>query len=279
MTRSERWAKPVFASLTVVDSEKHPALLDALKSAPERPREPDSKDAGSLDLMESIYKTSKEMILKRNGNLYEMAFICYAIDASSGLLRLEENWTMGEMTENNVKISLATALVFDVPVYPEDAEIAEDFTRIYGDLMQNGLTANNADASTRLRYAGRRGVSVDDDGNWKLFVEESVAPADVMLARARAAARELRLAEAESVLMNLRSAINGLERLLERPGHEDVLQEWLTRNPILFGLHYKQVKPQFRLGAEYVMDYALEHVSGNYDLVEIERKHSVLNRS
>ena len=70
----------------------------------------------------------------------------------------------------------------------------------------------------------------------------------------------------------LREILSEYMRLLEQsPVREHVLQTYLTNHPILLNPSYRAVHPQFRLGAEYIADFAIETYDGNYTLVEIEK--------
>jgi hypothetical protein len=98
-----------------------------------------------------------------------------------------------------------------------------------------------------------------------------LSPAELLVLRG-AVQREFEARdEAGRLLASLRAGIQELTvELQAEAANEGELQACLTRNPLLFGLDYHRVIPQHRLGAEYVMDYALERVSGFVDLVEIE---------
>jgi hypothetical protein len=107
------------------------------------------------------------------------------------------------------------------------------------------------------------------------------SPAEIGLIR-NVVVRELCEREtAGRILASLRIAIEDLSRCLAGEGrNEGVLQRCLTDNPILFGPEYVRVIPKHRLGAEFEMDYALERVSGLFDLVEIEASsHALFTRS
>ena len=70
----------------------------------------------------------------------------------------------------------------------------------------------------------------------------------------------------------LREILSEYMRLLEQsPVREHVLQTYLTNHPILLNPSYRALRPQFRLGAEYVADFVIETYDGNYTLVEIEK--------
>ena len=70
----------------------------------------------------------------------------------------------------------------------------------------------------------------------------------------------------------LREILSEYMRLLEQsPVREHLLQTYLTNHPILLNPSYRAVHPQFRLGAEYIADFAIEIYDGNYTLVEIEK--------
>lgn len=279
MTRSDRWKEPQYAPLSIQGVDDNPALMDAIRSAPNLYRGEFAGESRAHAALEIILKTSKEVILRCAGEKYALVFVGYALDASRGCLVLSADWTMFDMTEDDVKQYLALAMTYEIPVYPDDSDAQADLTRIYEELLDHGYESPST--KTRMVYSGKRGVSVDNTGRWAIDATESVSPADILVARSKAAVREWRLEEAEAVLSNLRTAIDGLESLLSDAETVELdLQAWLTNYPILFGLQYKRVRPQHKLGAEYVMDYALEHVSGNYDLVEIEdSKHALYTKA
>ena len=82
------------------------------------------------------------------------------------------------------------------------------------------------------------------------------------------------------MLAALRLAISEMSRALSADSrNEAVLQQCLTRHPILFGPEYSRLVAEFRLGGDYRMDFALVRSSGLADLVEIEAStHAVFNR-
>ncbi|MDE2588430.1 MAG: DUF4263 domain-containing protein [Patescibacteria group bacterium] len=75
--------------------------------------------------------------------------------------------------------------------------------------------------------------------------------------------------------------IKDFETLLNKPEIlEEELQEFLTKHHFIFGPEYQEVKPKHRLGAEYVMDYALRTYNDVYHLVEIEKSlYKLYNRN
>ena len=78
-----------------------------------------------------------------------------------------------------------------------------------------------------------------------------------------------RLEEFEKVIMDF-------EKLLNSQVGEEILQTFLTKNPILFGSEYKEIKPKHSLGGEYYMDYALRTHNDVYHIVEIEKSRDMV---
>lgn len=97
-------------------------------------------------------------------------------------------------------------------------------------------------------------------------------PADLIVARDAVKAHLSELRRAEKVLSGLDLAVEELTDLLRAEVIvEEDLQQCLTRHPVLLGVEYRRLIPKHSLGSDMEMDYALERLSGLFDLVELER--------
>jgi hypothetical protein len=160
-----------------------------------------------------------------------------------------------------------------VPVVPDTDDLAPQLEAWERELFSEGFTAKSEQKSD-MRLVLSQYAGVDINSLEVLDAIERTKPitpseARVVLAAVR---REMGvLHEAKRTLDSIRSAINELATLLaDNSTDEHALQRCLTRNPIIFGPEYVQIRPKFRLGGDFEMDFALQRGSGLIDLVEIE---------
>jgi hypothetical protein len=165
---------------------------------------------------------------------------------------------------------LGLAHSYGVPVVPDTPELAPQLRAWEREILSEGFPLD-PDEDSPTRYVHRRYAGVDVDSVEILAALDGVEP--VMPSEVRVAMkRELGvLSEAQRVLTSLRAGIDELRALLDdTEADEHALQRCLTRHPILFGPEYVQIRPKFRLGGDFEMDFALQCSSGLVDLVEIE---------
>lgn len=206
--------------------------------------------------------------------------ILHSFDVEKGKIKLEHAIDIlvtadeeNNDTEDQIINTLATAVAFNIPVYPNTKELAPILARLHRKLLIDGFTApGEGGERVRLKLTKSPGEAIDSPSYLhELDLTETYSPADLKLFQ-EAVSKELeRLENANSVLASLAYSSSELERLLlSSTRNENNLQRFLTENPILFGTEYKRVISKHKLGAEFEMDYALERHSGLVDIVEIE---------
>jgi hypothetical protein len=215
---------------------------------------------------------SKEMILRVTEEGFEIDHIIFFVDAASGNLVLAKGFTALDVDEEEVKLTLGSAIAQDVPFYPDDEDAAEHLARLHSALYSDPVAIEENGKKRWIRWLGKRAVAYDDKINkWLVDPGSSLLPVDMMALAREASERQRSAVEAMRVIGALRAAIERLSQLLETTVREEQkLQDCLTGYPVLFGLQYRRVIPQHRLGGNFVMDFALELTSGLVDLVEIE---------
>jgi hypothetical protein len=219
-------------------------------------------------------RSAKEIILDIEDDKPVFHFVMFMFDASSFEVCIERAFkTASAMSDDDVKKVLALALVEQVPVIPNSPSVAPTLAEYHKEMLLGGFTTKDTDGSdVRIvlsEHHGRRVDSVTAFESLRLIAPPPVA--ELILMR-QAVLDELdRRAEAARILVTLKLAIAQLEAALQSESrNERRIQECLTENPVLFGVDYVKIMPQHQLGSDFVMDYALEHVSGHVDLLEIE---------
>lgn len=98
-----------------------------------------------------------------------------------------------------------------------------------------------------------------------------ITPGEIRIVNEKISSDFRQYANAAKFIDSLHLVIKEFSELLKsKTRNENQLQEYITRNPILFGTEYKSIKPKHCLGSEYEMDYALQRFDGIFDLVELE---------
>lgn len=176
-------------------------------------------------------------------------------------------------SDDGIREVLAVALLCEVRVVPNMPEYEEELRRYHLDLLEHGFTTKDEVGGTvTVKFTRSERTSIidlKDPGD--LDASVAYGPAELSIIKQRLSDEFLRRESASKVLLGLEFAISELEGALaitERD--EGTPQRVLTSHPILFGAEYLEVKPKYRLGSEFEMDFALVHVCGHVDLVEIE---------
>lgn len=262
MARSEFWNRTVYYPLAISDPKSNPALIDAINSSPEKLAESDRS------MTRAIVGAAREVILCKTGDSIKFIVIGIGLSARNGALEIARTWEIRVNDFDEATVIVATALTEMVPVHPEDDESGVLLVKIHQSILDEGFVAKREDGTVQRYRLGGGLVEYSPSGEPTV---NSAQPAEILLAGLREDARRRETEEAHRIVLSLRSGIEELASLLDSELRDEAaLQGCLTRNPTLFGLHYRRVIPKYRLGSEYEMDYALEHVSGLVDLVEIE---------
>ncbi|QIN82753.1 DUF4263 domain-containing protein [Rubrobacter tropicus] len=275
ISRREKWKEP----------KKSPAFLvygadEEVKAIFERRRMERGPSEESEALTQSSFiEPAKELIFDKENDRPVFHPVLPMFNTETAELELSAALTISlgeddsEELREWVKLVLALAVIHDVPVYPDTEELASELASYHEEMLVVGFrTQDESGKDVFVRFNKLAGTSVGTlDHLEAIRATELQSPAEIQLIK-RALLTELqKREEAGRLLASLRLAIAELEGLLdETVRNENALQRCLTQNPILFGTDYRRVIPKHRLGDEYEMDYALERVSGLFDLVEIE---------
>jgi hypothetical protein len=268
-TRLELWDKPRPAILYVVPNNDE---IEALQKKFWERAKDDGKPWSDFTNW-GIIETAKELIFDKVDGKPIFHVIVYALDSNHFELSILPLFEIIQLeTVDDIVSILAAAKGLDVPVYPNTPDLASELAEYHRELLAHGFTApGESGKPVRLRLTkGPHTV----DGLKMLEEMESGqlhTPAEVILIRDAIREELARRDEAGRILAILKNAISEVQAVLEsRRRNENKLQQCLTRNPILFGAEYRRLIPKHQLGADFVMDYALERVNGLVDLVEIE---------
>lgn len=216
----------------------------------------------------TIVQSAKELIFDILDGKPIFHVILFSLETDRMELSIGHSFDAIDQTPNQVKLSLAAALALDVPVYANTPELEEHLTSFYRDLFENGFSETDA-SGKEVQYKLKKTSLAKNFQDIKLTGMHS--PAEYYYLREAVQKELLERDEAGRILSKLKLAIEELETALAGEGrNENLLQSSLTKNPILFGVEYRRIIPKHLLGKDFEMDYALERVSGIYDLVEIE---------
>ncbi len=185
---------------------------------------------------------------------------------------LIEGETEVEISEE-IRNILAYASIEEVPVIPNTKELTKVIAKYYRELMIDGFTAPDESGNrVRLKLTNSPGSKIESiDYIKEINLTEPHNTLELAILRESILKELDKLSKAERILGSLKIAIEQLSKLISIKNiNENKIQNCLTKNPILFGLDYIRIIPKHKLGSDYEMDYALERMSGLFDLVEIE---------
>lgn len=283
MSRLQYWRdRPWRLGAVHSHEDENDPLQQAWRARVEHPKKPREGDNGfSTGYLTRISKEIVFCLDEANDNCPTLLYVTWGLDLATAELVLAANWMQVRPSRDELLTGLGLALAYHVPVVPDVDELAPQLEALERELLTTGFLLEGDEGKQRLINSRYARVDVDEVDALKLLQRcEPVMPSEVRVL-VSTAQRELGArAEAGRVLAAVRLAIAELSTALEAAeANEADLQQCLTRHPILFGTEYSRLVPEFRLGGDYRMDFALVRSSGLADLVEIEAStHSVFNR-
>lgn len=219
-------------------------------------------------------RSAKEIIFDTEDDKPVFHFVMFMFDAASFELYIERAFkTVSPLSDDDVKKILALALVEDVPVVPNTPSVAPALAEFHREMLLWGFTTKDINGSdVRIVLTQHQGRQVDNLPAFESLQLTTPPPLAELILMRQAVLDELdRRAETARILVTLESAIAQLEVALQSESrNERQIQKCLTQNPVLFGVDYVRIIPHHQLGSDFEMDYALEHISGYVDLLEIE---------
>jgi len=269
--RLDKWKKPIYLPLSLT-GDLDDELNEFLKK---RAKTPNTGTINKIELgFEAFVYLSKELIFDLVDQKPTFHIVMYSIDTETFSIILSDALDVVKLeTENDIKRILVYAKLLDVPVYPNTEELAPLLQKYYYELLTDGFLYEIEEGKeSRLKFTNS---IIDKIGNTKFFEDleftETYLPTDLMVIRNAFINEFSKRDEATKVLTYLRIAIKELEEnLSSKTRNENSIQNCLTKYPILFGPEYVKIIPKHQLGSEYEMDFALQRVSGLFDLAEIE---------
>jgi hypothetical protein len=225
-------------------------------------------------LSDRLLRLSHEVIFEERADDPIFHLVSWSLDPELFELVLVRNWEVGGLDGREAMMFLARAIMYDIAVYPNEPKDEAGLIELQRSLIETGIEDATGKRYKLTRY-GRIGEAAE-------IIEtvggtESLSTGEAMLLRRILEQRAAEHIEAAKVLIGLRTGIDELRQLLDEDDvSEAALQGCLTRNPLLFGAQYREVRPKHSLGSEYEMDYALVRLGGFVDLVEIEKASDVV---
>lgn len=272
MSRLDKWKKEQRISIFIEGSgdEKLMKLAEQIWKKSKK-----SKKGELQGTLWSLIQAAKELIFDIENGKPVFHVVYFALDAKTVELVLAPSFKiLGLNTKDEVKSILAMAMAMDVPVYPNTDDVASKLVGYHKDLLTHGFKEKDR-AGKEVHVVPTKFWGIDFESSQfieKVKPQEMFPPAELLMMKTAAMKKIREQEHAGLILASICSAINELSERLEAANkpNEEYLQDCLTKNPILFGPEYRRVIPKHKLGGEYIMDYALERVSGLVDLVEIE---------
>ena len=262
--RLEKWREPV----EVATIRRYPKGTGP-PGKENRDEDPKARKKAPGNLQFTLMSAAKEVIFDVEDNDRRFHYVTYGINGATDEIELWVSLMSLDNDDDDVLSTLGLAMVFEVPVYPRNDQIAPALARYQARVHAEGFRFAKG---LKTRYRPELGVGASpDDAVKQLASQTFLTPADQALIAARLNATLAEHAEAARILASLRAGIEQLKSCLEaEKANEVALQACLKQYPILFGVEYRSVIAKHRLGGEYEMDYALVQASGLVDLVEIE---------
>ncbi|HEV2692787.1 MAG TPA: Shedu immune nuclease family protein [Verrucomicrobiae bacterium] len=216
----------------------------------------------------TIIECAKELIFDLIDGKPVFYIIQFGLNVERFELKIDHVLDMVDMTDDQIKSTLATALSLDVPVYPNTAELTEALARLHKSLLESGFSHEDSSGKKTQLKVVKNPLKI---GFQNFDFSQMPSFAELHLMREAVRSELSQRDEAGRILANLKMAIQDLETVIGGDRrNENKIQSVLTGNPILFGVEYSRIIPKHLLGSDYEMDYAIQRISGFYDLVEIE---------
>lgn len=251
--------------------DSNPALLEALRDAAR------SADLPDVGLTGSMLQAAKEIIFRVEDDGPHLQIVGFILDLNSGCLSLGPTFDIyGFSDDDDVKGTMAHAIAYDVPIYPENKSDIPRLLSYHQAIFADGFLVPGDEGNEGIRYrlTARAAHNLDLDD---IDETTSFSPADYLLREMETRERLAELVQAEKVISDLRSALEILQGELDRETRdENALQRILTERPSLLGLEYRRLIPKHRLGSEYELDYAAITFSGFAHCIEIESSNLLL---
>ncbi|OUL21821.1 hypothetical protein BV375_28540 [Nostoc sp. 106C] len=260
-------------------TEKDKAVSDYINQIQKHFYDEHEQQQARWNTQDGCMRATRELIYDLNDGQPIFHIIGYSFNVRRGELQISHLLDLiiegdsSEEIDDSICNTLALAHIHEVPVYPNTDELAEKLAEYYKDMMTQGFTMPDGEGS-RQRYIltkSRSYIIEESDFLEKISLTEPIYAAELIIIRSSIQKEISKLSEVKKFITSLERAIKQLEFLLnKKERNEYELQSYLTQNPILLGLEYRNVIPKYKLGAEYEMDYALQRSSGLVDVMEIE---------
>jgi len=212
------------------------ALQEAWQQRVSNPKRARGEDGFSTSYLTKI---SKEIIYCRDGEVDgcpTLLYVTWGLDFGSAEMTLDANWIANPSRDELLR-GIGLALAYEVPVVPDTADLAAELEALEREVLAHGFPLEVDGAETRLINSRYARADVDTvDALALLNRPEPIMPSEVRVLMATMQRELASRAEAGRMLAALRLAISEMSRALSADfRNEAVLQQCLTRHPILFG--------------------------------------------
>ncbi|MDX2279198.1 MAG: DUF4263 domain-containing protein [Saprospiraceae bacterium] len=231
-----------------------------------------------LDVMTKMEKSTasqtslREVILNRTSEGdYSMTQILTSIDCDTFDLVdapiLEKIYTEDD-SNTELLYDIANYMGGQIPIYGNTEELQGELEELQFQIIKNGIKKDGK--SYTLKEYNEIGIK-HSDSILLLSTRRNLYPGEIRFFKELINSESEIDKNATEFIKSLKASIAKFENLLKSTfRNENLLQKFLTENPIFFGTEYKEIKVKPKLGGEYEMDYALVKFDGTYDLIEIE---------
>jgi len=262
----DKWSTPKRDYLTILGDDKE---FNELFN--KRVEKYSQKNDEERSFYRTIFEDSVEVILtKEKERGYVLNPIMQCLDSFTlQLVQCQILELYGFEDDDDLKGTIAYAMMMEAPVYGNNSELQEFVDNIQEDIIKNGFKEDGK----RYTLTAYSDYNTKDHNEIIKRLNQStyITRAEINLLSNSVSFKFKEYTNAANFLTKIESVIDQLSTLLNSEiRNENKLQEFITNNPIVLGTEYKTVIPKHKLGAEYEMDYALQRFDGVFDLVELE---------
>jgi hypothetical protein len=189
MSRLDWWREQEWRVLPTYGhvSDEDP-LQQAFQERLTNPTRPQSKNARGFT-QTALHRSAKEIVYHREGGKPALTFVTWSLDLGTCELVLYPSWSTVDLEHEDLKEMLAYAMLFHVPVVPDDETLRPELEAAERELIAEGFVKTDKEGDEkRYRYRPLESVDLDTE---QVFteVERRLLPSSTEVRLALSAAR------------------------------------------------------------------------------------------